>query len=68
VIYKNLVPEFKLKFESRDIWIGVFWDYDAGILTNQLTIYLCLLPMLPLRLRWTFFGARWHDWQRKRAR
>lgn len=44
-------------FEPRDIWIGVYWnrelDYaDAGaqVWTNE--VYVCLLPMLPIRFMW----------------
>jgi len=64
MVLKNLVPEIKLKFEPRDIWIGVYWEYDNSvILTNRLTVYVCILPFLPIRLRWIFFSQMWHDYQ-----
>lgn len=45
----------KLKFEKRDCWIGVFWDRDYDVSdvweTETLSIYICLLPCLPIILR-----------------
>lgn len=33
-----------VKFEPRDLWIGVYWDYRA----RSLWIYVCAVPMFPL--------------------
>ena len=38
--------EFTLGFEPRDIWIGVFWDYEWCGYRDSRTwrIYTCLVP------------------------
>jgi hypothetical protein len=38
---------FELKFEPRDLWIGVFWDRRA----DGLHIYACVLPTIVLHWR-----------------
>lgn len=38
-----------LRFEIRDIWIGVYWDVksnESGELT--LFVYLCIVPLFPV--------------------
>lgn len=37
-----------VKWEKRDIWIGLFWTRDD----RGLSFYLCLLPMMPIILRY----------------
>jgi hypothetical protein len=37
----------RLKFEPRDLWIGLYWTRDE----RGLSFYVCLLPMLPIILR-----------------
>jgi hypothetical protein len=39
----------KLIWEPRDLWIGVYWQRDS---VDDLIVYICLLPMLPVRLHW----------------
>ena len=54
--YRRLSVE--LIFEPRDLWIGVFWDRLA-LLVN---VYVCIVPMLPLRFVWWTgkeFPRRW---------
>ena len=50
-------------FEPRDLWLGIFWDFADvepvpsrdGRMTVfcdwQLSIYVCIVPVFPLRLR-----------------
>ena len=58
----------RIKFELRDLWIGVYWNvrkaevedytshyYDDNyhklqFLRNILEIYICILPLLPIKL------------------
>lgn len=46
-------PDVCIEFEPRDMWLGVYLDVKEGELKR---IYICLLPMLPIVLR--FGGAR----------
>lgn len=51
--------KISIKFEWRDIWIGVYpkrprWirvKYKEAILKYQ--IFVCLIPMLPIEISWT---------------
>lgn len=47
------MPEITVKFEPRDLRIGVYWDRARSIESayQKLDVYLCLLPMLPIRFR-----------------
>lgn len=49
----------RLKFEPRDLWVGVFWDNsnqnwypDTNRLTQEWNIYICLIPMFPVKVMW----------------
>lgn len=37
----------EIKFEPRDIWIGLFWTKSL----NVLELYFCIIPMLPIIIR-----------------
>lgn len=37
----------RVQFEPRDLWIGVYWDKRVLLLN----VYVCLLPMLPIRVQ-----------------
>jgi hypothetical protein len=38
--------------EPRDVWVGVFWDRDVDTYERTwLTVYVCLLPCLPVRFQ-----------------
>jgi hypothetical protein len=51
-------PKFrwaKLKFEPRDIWIGLYWNFKNdghkfGKWWRYLDIYICIVPTIPLQL------------------
>ena len=44
----------KPSFEPRDIWIGVYiGDTIKEIDHKVYSIYICLLPMLPIKISWT---------------
>ncbi len=39
------------KLEPRDLWVGIYWDLTREMRgMRHLDVYICLLPMLPLRL------------------
>lgn len=43
----------KIKFEPRDIWVGLYWKKEPRhprVCTcgYTVTFYLCLIPMLPI--------------------
>ena len=47
----------RLKFEPRDLWVGICWNkaaphFDGGW-WGSFTLYICLLPCLPIILRWS---------------
>lgn len=42
----------KLKWEPRDIWVGLYWTVDGGARQRrELALYLCIIPCLPLCIR-----------------
>lgn len=52
-----------LLFEPRDLWVGLFWEKTRGyaILSagwyqcvQTFNVFICLLPMLPLRITVTW--------------
>lgn len=45
-----------IKFEPRDLWIGVFWTRQGGPAYYILDIYICLLPMLPIRFHFEWLA------------
>jgi hypothetical protein len=53
------IPKFhstELIFEPRDLWVGVYWDRPQAQRggTRWLLIFFCLIPMLPLKIRFKF--------------
>lgn len=47
----------KLLFEPRDLWIGVYWNCEGR---DHLFVYVCLLPLLPIRFhRARSWGGRY---------
>lgn len=53
-----LPSSVKLLFEPRDLWVGVYWNTFRtpadmyGPAMGFFEMCICLIPMLPLRLRW----------------
>ena len=46
-VLKQLEPQVRyLRFEPRDIWIGVFWDH----LREGYAVYVCPIPMWVIRI------------------
>lgn len=41
--------KIQLKFEPRDIWIGVYWT----ITSNVLNVYICIVPLFPIHVQFT---------------
>ena len=47
----------KIKFEPRDLWVGVYWNIDRHDLAYQsLNIYICIIPMFPICLQFPWAG------------
>ena len=50
--------ERTIKFEPRDLWVGVYWDHQPYIWNPDGTehtvfdLYVCLIPCFPLHLSW----------------
>lgn len=51
--WNYLRPEVRLRFEPRDLWIGVYWNATRSIEGpyHRLDIYICVIPTLPIRFR-----------------
>lgn len=46
-------PEITITFKPNDLWIGFYWHFSKSIESayRKLDIYVCILPMLPIRFR-----------------
>jgi hypothetical protein len=39
-------------FEPRDLWVGLYWDYKAGVKRAfDLDLYICVVPTVPLHVK-----------------
>lgn len=64
----------QLLFEPRDLWIGVYWNVEQKYQENELSIYFCLIPCLPIRIKATsdrgdlcnLIGHRFEDYAYQR--
>lgn len=43
----GLCWRWRIYFELRDIWVGVYWKRGP---VGEWDIYICLLPCLPIRI------------------
>lgn len=43
--------KIELKFEPRDIWIGVYWTITSTVSGDVLHIYICIVPLLPIHIQ-----------------
>jgi hypothetical protein len=41
-----------LEFDPRDLWIGAYFKPADGYEDTCHTLYVCLVPTLPVRVRW----------------
>lgn len=58
-------PSVAVKFEPRDLWIGVYWDLAESLMGNviALDVYVCVVPCVPVVLTWGVPKAsRAGDW------
>lgn len=46
----NATMDLVLLWEPRDLWFGIYWDYKGY--ARMVEVYLCLVPMFPLRFRY----------------
>jgi hypothetical protein len=44
--------DWRIIWEPRDMWIGVYWTQRVWQISEGWEVYVCVLPMLPLRVRW----------------
>lgn len=53
---RGIIPQTTVKFEKRDVWIGAYWNFSKSVESRyrRLIIYVCIIPMLPLRLEWAW--------------
>lgn len=49
----------RLLFDPRDLWIGLYWKRDC----THGCIYICILPMFPIQIRWVRNLRNRDDWK-----
>lgn len=42
----------RMLWEPRDLWVGAYWRMDGWGVVRELTIYLCILPCVSLKMVW----------------
>jgi hypothetical protein len=43
---------WQLEFKKADLWVGVYWSPDPEYVPRSGSLWLCLLPMVPLHVDW----------------
>jgi hypothetical protein len=45
--------ELRVKFEPRDVWVGVYWNMAQSVESayKRLDLFICIVPLLPVHLR-----------------
>lgn len=46
-------------FNHHDLWVGAYWRHHNAFGYHWTHLYVCLIPMLPVRLSW--FWDTWQD-------
>lgn len=49
----------KIKFEPRDMWIGLYWRKHRWRITSDYSFYICIIPMFPVRISFTLMNRGW---------
>lgn len=42
----------RIELQPHDLWIGVFWKRYRLAATWRYDLWLCIVPVLPVHLRW----------------
>jgi hypothetical protein len=53
VLLGRRLGKVTLRWEPRDLWVGAYWKRDSVV-----TLYVCLLPCLPIVIWWWSRAAR----------
>jgi hypothetical protein len=51
---KRVFISVELKFDYHDLWMGIYWK--SKISGRFFNIYICILPMLPIRIGFLTFN------------
>lgn len=47
--------KIRLKWERRDLWVGIYWTTDI----DTAHVYICLVPCLPIHISWERIEPLW---------
>jgi hypothetical protein len=67
---------WRIEWKPEDLWIGVYWErkpetawgkrYDGEWLATTLHVWVCILPMLPIHLKWPKQFAHLSDLEKQK--